>query len=174
MGMFGGKGSLDSQLSHPWGLSLDSNGNIIVADSDNKLIKIFSMGGKFVRKIDGLGSLSLPVHCVQCDDHLIVSGRNAHCIKVFSTEGEYQYKFGQQGGGDGEFNYPYCMTVTKSKHLMVCDWGNYRIQVFELNGRFVGKFGTKGSNVGEFNQPLSVAVLSNGRIVVCDNLNHRI
>ena len=174
MGMFGGKGNLDSQLSNPQGLSLDANGNIIVADSGNKLIKIFSTDGKIVRKIGGPGSFSYPVHCVQCDEYLIVSDQDQHCIKVFSTEGKYQYKFGQRGGGDGEFNSPHCMAVTKSKHLMVCDMGNNRIQVFELNGNFVGKFGTKGSNLGEFNDPTSVAVLSNGKIVVSDCKNDRI
>ena len=174
MGMFGGKGSLDSQLSYPWGLSLDAKGNIIVADAGNKLIKIFSNDGKFVRKIGGPGSFSFPVHCVQCDEYLTVSYQDEHCIKVFSTEGKYQYKFGQQRGRDGEFNSPRCMAVTKSKHLMVCDWDDNRIQVFELNGKFVGKFGTEGSNLGEFNQPTSVAVLSNGRIVVSDFNNHRI
>ena len=175
VGMFGGKGSLDSQLSHPWGLSLDdTNGNIIVADTGNKLIKIFSTDGKFVRKIGGPGSLSHPVHCVQCDEYLIVSDGDEHCIKVFSREGEYQYKFGQQGERDGEFNFPRCMAVTKSKHLMVCDGGNDRIQVFELNGKFVAKFGTKGSNLGEFNCPTSLAFLGNGRIVVSEHRNDRI
>ena len=174
MGMFGGEGSLDSQLSYPWGLSLDANRNIIVADSGNKLIKIFSTDGKFVRKIGGPGSFSHPVHCVQCDEYLIVSDRDEHCIKVFSTEGKYQYKFGQQGGGDGEFNYPRCIAVTKSKHLMVCDRDNNRIQVFELNGKFVAKFGTEGSNLREFKGPMSLAVLSNGRFVVIYYNKHRI
>ena len=174
MGMFGGEGSLDIQFSRPWGLSWDDNGNIIVADSGNKLIKIFSTDGKFVRKIGGPGSFSFPVHCVQCDEYLIVSDSVEHCIKVFSTKGKYQYKFGQQGGGDGEFDFPSCLAVTKSKHLMVCDECNNRIQVFELNGKFVGKFGTEGSNLGEFKAPKSVAVLSNGRIVVSEFCNHRI
>ena len=174
MGMFGGKRWLGRQLSDPVGLSLDSNGNIIVADSGNKLIKIFSSDGKFVRKIGGPGSFSFPIHCVQCDEYLIVSDCNEHCIKVFSTEGKYQYKFGQQGGGDGEFNSPHSLSVTKSKHLLVCDESNNRIQVFELNGRFVGKFGTGGSNLGAFNCPTSVAVLSNGRIVVADYFNNRL
>ena len=174
MGMFGGKGDLDSQLSFPVGLSLDAKGNIIVADTGNRLIKIFSTDGKFVRKIGGSDSFSFPIHCVQCDEYLIVSDRGQDCIKVFSTKGKYQYKFGQRGGGDGEFNWPLCLAVTKSKRLMVCDQGNNRIQVFELNGNFVGKFGTKGSKLGQFNDPRSVAVLSNGKIVVSDCNNNRI
>ena len=174
IGMFGGKGSLNSQLSYPWGLSFDSQGNIIVADSGNKLIKIFSPDGNFLMKIGGPGSFSFPVHCVQCDEYLIVSDFNDHNIKVFSREGEYKYKFGKLGEGDGEFNCPCLLSVTKSGLLMVCDKDNHRIQVFELNGKFVGKFGTNGSNCGEFNTPFSVALLSNNQIVVSEIGNHRI
>ena len=173
MGMFGGKESLDSQLSNPWGLSLDSRGNIIVADAGNKLIKIFSPDGNFLMKIGGPDSFSYPVHCVQCDEYLIVSDSDDHSIKVFSREGEYKYKFGKRGGGDGEFNCPRFLSVTKSGLLMVCDMDNHRIQVFELNGKFVGKFGAKGSNLGELIRPFSVAMLSNNQIVVCDSDNHR-
>ena len=174
VGSFGGKGSLDNQLSCPWGLSVDSDGNIIVADTCNKLIKIFSPDGKFLMKIGGQGSFTYPIHCVQCDRYLIVSDNNEHCIKVFDRNGTFQYKFGKKGGGDGEFNYPACLSVNKSGDLVVCDRGNNRVQVFELNGKFVCKFGTEGSNLGEFKNPISVGVLSNGRIVVTDTTNHRI
>jgi len=174
VGMFGGKGSLDSQLSHPRGLTVDSDDNIIVTDGGNKLIKIFSPDGKFLTKIGGQGSFTSPIHCVQCDRYLIVSDQLEQCIKVFNYNGNFQYKFGKQGGGDGEFSYPYCLSVNKSGHLMVCDSGNFRIQVFKLNGNFVGKFGTNGSNLGEFNSPNSIAILSNGRIVVSDTCNNRI
>ena len=169
---FGGKGSLDSQFSNPLGLSVDSDGNIIVADADNKLIKIFSPDGKFLMKIGGQGIFTFPFHCVQCDRYLIVSDSNEHCMKVYGRNGNFQYKFGKHGGGDGEFNYPCCLSVSNAGHLLVCDTGNNRVQVFGLNGKFVGKFGTKGSNLGEFKSPWSVAVLSNGRIVVSDIDNH--
>ena len=182
VGSFGGKGNRDSQLTYPWGLSVDSDGNIIVADTGNELIKIFSPDGKFLMKIGVQGShpvhpvssCSHPVHCVQCDRYLIVSYYHEHSIKVFDRNGNFQYKFGKQGGGDGEFNKPVCLSVNKSGHLMVCDRGNHRIQLFELNGKFVCKFGTEGNNLGEFHYPSSVAVFSNGRIAVSEFNNHRI
>ena len=134
-------------------------------------MKIFTPDGRFVMKIGG--SFSFPDHCVQCGEYLIVSDFSEHCIKVFNREGHFQYKFGKQGEGDGEFNNLRFMSVTQSKHLLVCDGKNHRIQVFELDGKFVGKFGTNGSKLGEFNYPFSVAVLSNDQIVVCDNNNNR-
>ena len=174
LGLFGGKGRLDSQLFCPHGLSLDTNGNVIVADSGNKLIKIFSTDGRFLMKIGEQGSFSFPFHCVQCGAYLIVSDFDERCIKVYNREGQFQYKFGKQGGGDGEFNNPCCLSVTKSQHLLVCDFKNNRIQVFELNGKFVDKFGTKGNKLGEFNGPWSAAILSNDKIVVSDVNNYRI
>ena len=174
LGSFGGMGSLDSQLKCPRGLSLDSAGNIIVADTGNKQIKIFTPDGTFVVKIGGQDCFTAPFHCVQCDELLIVSDSAQGCIKVFNKGGQFQYKFGKKGEGDGEFIHPHLLSVTQSKHLLVCDLGNHRIQVFELTGKFVGKFGTKGSELGEFGWPFSVAVLSNDHIVVSDLGNHRI
>ena len=174
LGSFGSIVSLDSKLLEPWGLSLDSSGNIIVADRGDKLIKIFTPKGRFVMKIGGQGSLSDPVHCVQCGEYFIVSDRGEHCIKVFNREGHFQYKFGKEGKGDGEFNCPAYLLVNELQHLFVCDRENHRVQIVELNGKLIGKFGAKGSKLGEFNRPLSVAMLSYGRIVVCDEFNHRI
>ena len=174
LSQFGEQGSLDHQLKNPFGLSLDDDGNIIVADSGNKLIKIFSPNGQLLRKIGGEGSFTFPIHCVQSDNYFLVSDKNARCIKVFDRDGNFLYKFGKSGEGDGEFNAPSCLSVTKAGHLMVCDTDNHRVQVFELSGKFITKFGTKGSGIGEFKYPRATAVLSDGRIVVTDFWNNRI
>ena len=91
----------------------------------------------------------------------------------FDRNGNFLYKFGKKGEGDGEFNAPRFLSVNKAGHLMVCDTMNHRVQVFELSGKFVTKFGKEGSGL-EFNWPISTAVLSDGRIVVADFSNHRI
>ena len=174
LNQFGEQGSLDHQLKDPCGLSLDDDGNIIVADSGKKLIQIFSPYGQFLRIIGREGSFACPIHCVQYDKYLIVSDMNENCIKVFDRDGNFLYKFGKKGDGEGEFNEPRCLSVTKVGHLMVCDADNYRVQVFEVSGKFITKFGTKGSRIGEFNCPFSTAVLSDGRIVVADWYNNRI
>ena len=170
LNQFGEQGSLDYlQLKDPFDLSIDSDGNYFVADSNNKVIKIFSPSGQFLHKLGGEGSLTLPYHCVQYDKYLIVSDRFEHCIKVFTMDGIFLYKFGKEGEGDGEFNEPRFLAVNKAGHLMVCDAGNHRVQVFELSGKFVAKFGTKGSGIaGELCYSVSTAVLSDGRIVVND------
>ena len=46
---FGEYGSLDHQLKSPEGLSIYDNGDIIVTDKGNKLMKIFSSSGEYLR-----------------------------------------------------------------------------------------------------------------------------
>ena len=147
-------------------------GNVIVADRG--LIKIFSPDGKFLMKIGGQGFFKSPFHCIQYDRYCIVSDNDEDCIKVFDRNGNFQYAFGKEGRGDGEFRGPCFIAVNKSGNLMICDGSNDRVQVFEPNGKFIGKFGTKGSSLGEFKFPTSLAILSNDRIAVCDHDNHRI
>ena len=172
---FGGKGNLDHQLKSPFGLSADSDGNIIVADSGNKVVKVFSTRKQVLQKFGENEVFNYPCSCVPYEHYLIVSDNNEHCVKVLDREqGKFLYKFGSAGNADGQFQYPSCVAVDKAGHLMVCDECNHRIQVFKLNGEFVAKFGTRGIEVGEFNFPSSIAVLSDGQIVVSDYANHRI
>ena len=80
--------------------------------------------------IGGEFSFTYPVHCVQCDRYLVVSVCNEHCMKIFNHNENSQYRFGEQGHGDGEFDYPWCLSAKKSGHLMVCDPINKLMSVF--------------------------------------------
>ena len=172
---FGPKqGIRDYQLEYPEGLSINGNGDIIVADEGNKLIKIFSSSRIYLGKFGGAGVLVSPIHCIQHGQYFIVPDYGDHSIKMFDLKGKFISKFGKQGNMDGEFNKPRYLSVNKEGLLMVCDSDNHRVQLFELSGKFVTKFGSQGSGRGEFKNPLSTANLSDGRIVVCEYNNHRI
>ena len=171
---FGEQESLDNQLEFPQGLSINDNGDIIVANKSDKLIKVFSSSGEYLRKFGGAGSLVYPYHCIQHGQYFIVSDYGDDSIKMFNLEGKFISKFGKQGNKDGEFKGPRYLSVNKEGLLMVCDGENHRVQVFERSGKFVTKFGSEGSERGELKFPRSTANLSDGRIVVSDFSNNRI
>ena len=155
-------------------MSINGNGDIIVADTGTQLIMIFSSSGEYLRKFGGPDFFLNPYHCIQLGQYLVVSDCNNHSIKILNLERKFISKFGKEGNRDGEFNKPRYLSVNKQGLLVVCDLGNNRVQVFEPSGKFVTKFGSKGSGVGELKHPNSAANLSDGRIVVCDGDNHRI
>jgi hypothetical protein len=45
---FGSNGSGDGEFSYPVGISVDSNGNVLVADSDKKNIQRFTPNGEYI------------------------------------------------------------------------------------------------------------------------------
>ena len=73
------------------GLSVDDDGNIIVADINNKMIEVFSSDDMFLMKIGGQGAFTCPIHYVQYDTYLIVSDQSEHCIKVYDRNGNFPY-----------------------------------------------------------------------------------
>ena len=154
-------------------MSIDGDGNIIVANFDNKSIKIFT-DGQFLRRIGEEGSFNHPVHCIQHDNCFIVSDNGDHCVKVFDKQGKFLYNFGMKGAGEGEFDSPRFLSVDKAGHLLVCDSLNHRVQVFKPNGEFITKFGTSGMEKGKFNMQISTVVLSDGRVIVTEFHNHRV
>ena len=48
----GSEGSGDGQLKDPAGLAIDKFNNLIVCDSGNKRLQLFTLDGKFVTKIE--------------------------------------------------------------------------------------------------------------------------
>ena len=53
-------------------------------------------------------------------------------------------RFGSQGDGEGQFNFPRSVACNTRGEILVADRNNHRIQVFDRNGKFLFKFGSEG------------------------------
>jgi DNA-binding beta-propeller fold protein YncE len=144
---------------------------VFVADSALKAIIAFDRSGRPVRRISH-PDLMRPV-AVAYDgksDRLYVADSQAHRIAVFSASGEFRESFGTRGSGDGEFNAPTHVALTRDGNLLVTDALNHRIQAFDAAGRFLRKVGGAGDGAGSFASPKGVAADGRGRIYVADAL----
>lgn len=50
-------------------------------------------------------------------------------LQVYNADGEFLFKFGSHGEGNGQFNAPTGVAVDGNGNIIVADWGNSRIQV---------------------------------------------
>lgn len=59
------------------------------------------------------------------------AGVQAHdfLLQVYNADGEFLFKFGSHGEGNGQFNAPTGVAVDANGNIIVADWGNSRIQV---------------------------------------------
>jgi len=75
----GGEGSEPGQLKVVHGVAIDSNGRILVNDSDNQRVSVFDSDGKFV---ETWPVLSRGVSVITADDTFYISDVNAGSISV--------------------------------------------------------------------------------------------
>ena len=70
---------------------------------------------------------------------IYVSCCKTHCVCVYSLTGEFLYKTGEKGLGEGleagKFYNPILSDVDSGGKLLLCDSGNHRLQVFDPQTR---------------------------------------
>ncbi|XP_073424957.1 E3 ubiquitin-protein ligase TRIM71 [Dendrobates tinctorius] len=176
---FGGEGNADGKLCRPWGVCVDKEGYIIVADRSNNRVQIFKPCGTFNHKFGSLGSrpgqFDRPAG-ITCDSsrRIVVADKDNHRVQIFTFEGQFLMKFGEKGTNDGQFNYPWDVAINSEGMILVSDTRNHRIQLFGPDGKFVNKYGFDGALWKHFDSPRGVAFSHDGYLVVTDFNNHRL
>ena len=78
----GTHGSAEEQLLGPLGLTIDSFTNLVVCDSGNSRLQIFSLDGKRVSKIEG-GPVNPVSVAVSPTRHLYITDTERYCVHVY-------------------------------------------------------------------------------------------
>ena len=149
------RGTDDSHLACPSGLAFDRRGFLVVADSSNNRVQIFSIDdGSFVSSITGeqceTSSLSYPFD-IAIDhelDRIVLLERDSHRVQIVAlNDHSFLHSVGRRGRFDREFETPRAVCLDDRRHrIIVADTGNARLQVLSsIDGSF------------EFTRPCSVA-----------------
>ena len=163
-------------LNRPWGVAVDTKGQIIVAEYGGCCISIFSTSGEKIRtfKVRGSapGQFIYPRGvAIDCDGNFLVSDNR--CIQKFSPQGVFLMSVGTQGSKPLQFNNPMNISINpKNKRKYVCENGNHRVQIFNTDFTFSSSFGSRGSGDGHFEFPWGVTSHSSGCVYVVDSGNH--
>ena len=133
---WGSAGSGNGQFNGPMGVSVDSEGNVYVVDSNNNRIQKFDSDGTYLTKWGSYGSGNGQFRStfgvsVDSAGNVYVSDYNNNRIQKFDSDGTYLTKWGSYGTGNGEFRYQYGVSVDSARNVYVADTYNHRIQVFE-------------------------------------------
>ncbi len=168
-------GSGEGQFKTPAGITIDSSGNVWVADAGNNRVEQFSETGTYLKKFgsEGTGESEFkhPTGITISGGNLYVVDEGNSRVEEFSTassDAELGH-FGKSGSGNGEFSSPsWIATDPISGDLYVVDWGHDRVEQFTTSGSFVAAFGSKGAGPGELEFPKGVSVDSYGDIYVVD------
>ena len=156
---WGKTGSGDGELLRPAGIAVEKNGNVIVVDSGNNRLQVFTPEGKFIGKCGGPGKgpgeFNQPWGItLDKDGNIYVADWKNHRIQKLTSAGK-------------------CLMTIGSYGAVQEPEGAYAVTIF---GPYVKGDSEKAGypRTDQFNHPTDVAVDSDGDIYVSDWGNHRV
>ncbi|KAM6933602.1 tripartite motif-containing protein 3-like isoform 2-T2 [Xenentodon cancila] len=170
----GTRGRDKGEFTNLQGISASSNGRIVVADSNNQCIQVFSNDGQFKMRFGvrgrSPGQLQRPTGVtVDMNGDIIVADYDNRWISIFSSDGKFKNKIGA-----GRLMGPKGVAVDKNGHIITVDNKACCVFIFQSNGKLVTKFGARGTSDRHFAGPHFVAVNNKNEIVVTDFHNHSV
>lgn len=173
------------QANTPYGLDLDDQDRVYVADFEANAIRVFDPQGQQIARFfgqkgsqagqfNGLGHVA-----VDSQRHLLYASDESNSrVQQFSLsqtaggqlEVTYRLSFGSYGREPAQFAYPQDIAIDETRgRVYVADMANRRIQVFDPEGKYLLEF----SPPGEW-QVIGLDVGPDGAIYATDALNNAI
>ncbi|MBN2084785.1 MAG: glycosyltransferase family 39 protein [Anaerolineales bacterium] len=174
----------EGTFNEPWGVAVDSEGSVYVADTWNFRIQKFSPDGAFLavwgsytHEGEGFQFYGPRAIAVDSRDRVFVADTGNKRITVYDSDGGYLMPIGQPGFDYGQFDEPVGLGFGPDGRLYVADTWNRRIQVFEeVRGEYIYLMewvidGWEGQSTDT--KPY-LAVSEDGRVWVTDPGNARV
>ena len=107
---WGSSGSADGQFNSPYGVAVDSSGNVYVADMVTTVFKnspaTVHSSQSGVLKVQLMDNSSSPKGvAVDSSGNVYVADTGNDRIQKFTSNGTFITKWGSNGNGDGQFSY---------------------------------------------------------------------
>ena len=139
---FGEFGINDGQFTEPSGVTINTNNDIIVADTNSHRIQIFDREGNFKFKFGECGKrdgqLLYPnrVSIVKQTGDIVVTERSpTHQIQIYNKYGQFLRKFGAT-----ILQHPRGVCVDYKGRIVVVECKVMRVIIFDLYGNVLNKF----------------------------------
>ena len=166
----GTKGDKEGQLSFPRGLCIDTNGDVLIADSNNNRVCIFSKQLKFESCI-GIGQLCYPTDVkLVSDNRVVVLDWNTNCVHFFPRDGHLLSSCVSRGVKHGSLvDLPTFFCFDAANNIIISDYSNHAILIFTEFGQHIHTIGREGEGKGEFINPFGICISNLGNIFVVSN-----
>lgn len=137
---WGKKGNKEGELNIPHSISLDSLGNVYVADRENNRIQVFDPNGKFIKQFsdESFGAICSVAFDKEKSKLFVVDDFTFLKLKhrgsdvfIFDTAGQVQTRFGRSGSYNGSVSWYHDLTIDKDENIYVGDILGNTIQKFK-------------------------------------------
>jgi DNA-binding beta-propeller fold protein YncE len=171
----------DSRNGRPTGLTVSSDGNVLVPDTHYFRVLTYSPEGKLLATLGGThgqgpGEFGFVTDVVRdsAGNYFVSEYGEYDRVQKFNPDGEFIREWGGHGSEPGQFLRPQHLELDQTGHLWVADACNHRIQVFDGDGKQVAMWGTQGREPGQLQYPYCLSLDGHGHVYICEYGNHRV
>ncbi|XP_045196910.1 tripartite motif-containing protein 2-like [Mercenaria mercenaria] len=157
------RGTLDGDFVYPRGLTVNLDGQIIVADASNNRVQVFSNFGVFKKKFGtkgkGEGQFDEPTGVTELPNgDIAVADKNNKRVQVFSDTYEFKYQF-------PTCKKPYCIASDRNFNIVVST-ADRSVEVYRRTGKLMYNFSLSGRSRGPGG--FQICVNDKEEVIVCD------
>ena len=161
---FGSDRGSDEQLRHPGGLTVSTDGDVFVADTDNNRIKILDESLRFKRHVTHQ-FMKKPQDVKLTRDEMFVLCPSSPYVLVFSHAGEMARSLVTRGD-EMQVTYAEFFCLDAEQNLLISDLGAHNVKIFSKDGILLHTIGQEGQERGMFNQPEGIALTKSLNLVI--------
>ena len=198
-GGFAGDGgaATDALLQNPQGVSVDTLGNIYIADTGNNRIRRIGVETGAIQTLAGTGQeagLAAPYGLAFKGNALVITETQGHVVREIRNgalaplAGTGIGQFGGDGGRASNANLrgPTGLAVDRGGNIYIADTDNHRIRKVDPTGNITTFAGSGAPDQGIFagdggagtqarlNRPSAIAIDAQNNVYIADTDNHRI
>ena len=165
MNMTGTEGQTDGQFNFPLGLCTDYSGDVLIADSNNNRVCIYSKYLKFLSTL-GVGQLKLPKDVkVTPDCQVAVLDSSPKCIHFYSRNGHLLSSCVSRGEEPGCLLVnPFFFCLDTSGNVIISNFDSHSIKIISQDDQLIHSIGKEGHGRGELFCPFGICVSKSGII----------
>ncbi|KAK0174990.1 hypothetical protein PV327_008776 [Microctonus hyperodae] len=179
---FGEKGSRNGQFNYPWDVAVNTESQIVVSDTRNHRIQLFSAEGVFLRKYGFETTPNMWKHfdsprgvAFNPEGSIVTTDFNNHRVIVIDPDFLNAKVLGcDSNSGTKQFLRPQGLVIDDEGNIIVSDSRNHRVQVLDSTGTLKWKIGSYGKGPDEMDRPSGIALTPSGKIAVVDFGNNRV
>jgi uncharacterized protein (TIGR03663 family) len=167
-------------FNEPWGIAVDKQGSVYVADTWNHRIQVFDANGSFLRAFGQPGQTSQgPAYfwgprgvAVDGQGWVYVTDTGNKRVEVFDATGKSLFGFATDG--QAKLDEPVGIAVGPDGRIYVADTWYMRVAIFTADGQFQSAWPVQGWNSSSLDNKPYLAVDSQGRVYLTDPEGYRV
>ncbi|XP_077977641.1 tripartite motif-containing protein 2-like [Glandiceps talaboti] len=167
------EGSDKGQLNNPHGITMMTNGNMLVCDSDNNRLQTFTIDGLQVAVVTytNFTHAFCPRYAaVAKTGYIYITDSGNKQVIVCDNTLKWIRCFGED-----ELVRPMGIGISPTTgRSYIVDGGRHCIHIYGPDDIYIKSFGSEGSEHGQFESPWDIVIMNNGNIIVSDCGNDRL